>query len=138
MRLISGIVSRKSSIGTVFPHSVEHCENVFNGGFFENCVVAGAGHIASAGHHNIENLAGLFANDFSSAVDEHVVGIDGPVKEDFVAEFGLECPRVHSPAIRLHGVQTIETGLNQQRNQGGKTAAAVKLNLQTIRMTEVN
>ena len=88
MRLISGTVSRKSSIVSVFPDSVEHCEHVFNGAFFENCVVAGAGHIAAAGHHNIENLTCLFTNDFSSAVDKHVVGADGPVKEDFVAEFG--------------------------------------------------
>lgn len=117
MRLTSGIVSRKSSILSVFPDSVEHCEHVFNGGFFENCVVAGAGHITPAGHHNIENLTCLFTNDFSSAVDEYVVGVDGAVKEDFVAEFGLECPRVHSLAIRLDGVQTTKTRRKSSPNR---------------------
>ena len=72
---------------------VEHGEDVIEGGFGEDGVVTGAGDVTAAGHHDVEDLASFGADGVGGAANEDVMGIDGTVEEDLMANSALRVGR---------------------------------------------
>ena len=58
-----------------FRDGVEHGEDVLYRRFFQDIIMAGAGHVPAAGFHDIENLAGFYPNGLGGSPDEYVVKV---------------------------------------------------------------
>jgi len=117
---------------------VGHGEDVFEGGFFEDGVVAGAGDVASAGHHDIEDVAGLLSDVVGVAFDEDVLGVDGSVEEDLSAEACFELGEVHAVAGWLDGVEGVEARIDHRGDEWGEAAAAVEHDFEVEGVAQVD